>query len=581
MLFFCSENLAMPDSHWDVVIVGSGFGGSVLAYRLAKAGLRVCLLERGKEYAPHSFPRSPLAVRNNFWDPSNGLYGLNNVWSFKGSAALVSSGLGGGSLIYANVLIRKDEKWFDESWPISRADLDPHYSAVEKMMNVQQYPIHLYPFNQTNKTLEFQRAAKSLGHEPIPLNLAVSFRTKPVIDPAHPDDHHNPPVVGEPICEPFRNLHGKTRYTCCLCGECDIGCNYGSKNTLDFTYLTEAKRYGAEIRALSEVETFTSQGDGKGYEVTFLTHDPTSLEGKKLNKDQKRALKRTTTSCDRLILAAGTMGTSFLLLNNRSSFPNLSPALGSRFSTNGDDLAFFVDAKRLLRPDFGPVITTGIRFQDSLDGNGDVGRGFYVEDGGNPYLLSWLVELSGVWGLLRRTLRFIWISILFHLGLSRTTDMGFRLAKLLGPCRKSSTSVPVLVMGRDNPNGTFTLQDGILDCSWTVKSSQQYYDRVTRELKRIAGAIDAKYVENPDYRWNFQQVLTAHPLGGCPMGRNWEEGVVNEWGEVFRYPGLYVADGSAMPGPVGPNPSLTIAAFADRVADGIISQLLEPRSKME
>jgi cholesterol oxidase len=136
-------------------------------------------------------------------------------------------------------------------------------------------------------------------------------------------------------------------------------------------------------------------------------------------------------------------------------------------------------------------------------------------------------------------------------------------------------------MGRDNPNGTFTLQDGILDCSWTVKSSQQYYDRVTRELKRIAGAIDAKYVENPDYRWNFQQVLTAHPLGGCPMGRNWEEGVVNEWGEVFRYPGLYVADGSAMPGPVGPNPSLTIAAFADRVADGIISQLLEPRSKME
>ena len=149
--------------HFDAVIVGSGFGGSVMAYRLAEAGLRVCLLERGKAYPPFSFPRAPFKLRNNFWDPSEGLYGMYNVWSFKGSGALVSSGLGGGSLIYANIIIRKDEKWFIkedlqhggyEYWPVTRADLDPHYDRVDEMMNVQKYPLHIKPYDGTRKTLE-------------------------------------------------------------------------------------------------------------------------------------------------------------------------------------------------------------------------------------------------------------------------------------------------------------------------------------------------------------------------------------------------------------------------------------------
>jgi len=324
---------------------------------------------------------------------------------------------------------------------------------------------------------------------------------------------------------------------------------------------------------LSQVETFAQRGDRNGYDVTFIAHDPANLEGKHLDKQQKRTLERITISCERLILAAGTMGTTFLLLSNRSNFRDLSPALGSRFSTNGDDLAFFLNAKGELRPDFGPVITTAIRYPDSLDGNGDEGRGFYVEDGGNPYLLSWMAELSGVFGFIRRALRFLWLSVLYRLGMSRTTDMGYRFAKLIGQCRRSNNSMPVLVMGRDVPSGMFTLKNGILDCDWTFAASKQYYDRVSRELKRLAEAIDARYAANPVWRFDFQRVLTAHPLGGCPMGRSPQDGVVNEWGEAFGYPGLYVADGSVMPGPVGPNPSLTIAAFADRVADGIIKNL--------
>ena len=560
----------MSACEWDAVVVGSGFGGAVTAYRLARAGLRVCVLERGKKWPPNSFARSPMEMRNNFWNPSNGLYGLFNVWSFRGSAALVASGLGGGSLIYANVLIRKDAEWFDDAWPIKRADLDPHYDQVENMLNVQQYPVHVPPFHRTDKTHAIQHAARQLGHQIVPLNLAVSFRKKPVLDPAKPDDINNPAVIAEPIEETNPNLHNMSRYTCRLCGECDIGCNYGSKNTLDFNYLSEAERLGAVIHHLSEVETFAPLPGG-GYEVTYLKHDAANREGKRLSKEQKDARERVTITCDKLVLAGGTMGTTFLLMSNRSNFPKLSSALGTKYSTNGDDLAFFVDAKKPLRPDFGPVITTGVRFPDSLDGTGDVGRGFYLEDGGNPYLLSWVVELAGVFALARRFFRFVLLRLRFLLGLSHTTDMGWQLSKLIGKCKRSSHAMPVLVMGRDIPSGNFTLKNGVLDCDWSIRPSRSYYDRVSRELEKMAHAMDAKYTPNPIFRWNFQQVLTAHPLGGCPMGRNAEEGVVNSWGEVFGYPGLYVADGSAMPGPVGPNPSLTIAAFADRVAEGILA----------
>lgn len=587
----------MKDTHFDAIIVGSGFGGSVMACRLAEAGLSVCLLERGKAYPPFSFPRSPFKVRNNFWDPSEGLYGLYDVWSFKGSGALVSSGVGGGSLIYANIIIRKDETWFVkndrtgggyEDWVVTRKELDPYYDRVDEMMNVQKYPRHLPPYNKTAKTQAMIDAAAKLKKDCpnediqwLPLNLAVSFRQHHVRDPDMPDDENNPPVVGEPIEEP-ENYHKKTRYTCVLCGECDFGCNTGSKNTLDYTYISAAERHGALIKKLCEVKSFAPRSNGQGYEVTYVKHDPDKWEDEKYYRDKPEPPPKQTITCDRLIISAGTFGSPYLLFKNLEKFPGIDKnILGSRFCVNGDLLSFIVKSQekkngkcvpRILDPNFGPVITSAIRLGDTLDGLGEQGRGFYVEDGGNPYLLSWGAELTGFFSLLYRTFHFLRLRTKYRLGLTGDANLDSEIATLIGDCVTSKSSLPVLTMGRDIPNGRLSLDEKgkYLDCDWRIKKSQDYYNRVIKVVKGIAAALNAEYMENPSYEY-LRQVITAHPLGGCPMGRE-KEAVVDSYGEVFNHPGLYVMDGSIMPGPVGPNPSMTIAAVSERAAEHISRQ---------
>jgi cholesterol oxidase len=551
-----ADDVAASDTHFDAIVVGSGFGGSVLAYRLAEAGRSVCLLERGKPYPPGSFPRGPRELSKAFWDPSEGLYGMFNIWSFKGIGAVVSSGLGGGSLIYANVLLRKPASWFVredldagglEDWPVSYDDLEPHYVRAETMLNGQHYPFA----ETTPKTAALREVGEKLGREFILPKLAVTFA-----------NDGEEPAVGIPIREAHPNLHGVPRYTCRLVGECDIGCNFGSKNTLDFNYLSEAKRLGAEIRTRHEVRSLAPR-EGGGYAIRYVEHGAAD-EGRKLNTRDPRVRPEQELTCDRLVLAAGSLGSTYLLLKSRARFPGLSARLGSRFGGNGDLLTFALGANRPLDPSYGPVITSALKVPDELDGG--EGRGFYVEDAGFPDFAGWLVQGTQGPGALWRFRRLA-LRVLFGLIRHRPeVDLSAEVSQLLSDTRLAAGSTPLLGMGRDIPDGNMDLtDDGKLQVDWVKAKSGPFFDRLGGFAEDIAEALGARFERNPT--WYLGRLLTVHPLGGCPMGRSSEWGVVDPYGEVFGYPGFTIADGSVMPGPVGPNPSLTIAALADRFAD--------------
>lgn len=551
------------DTHYDAIVVGSGFGGSVTAYRLAEAGKRVLILERGRPYPPGSFTRSPYRARESFWDPPRGLTGMYHYWSFRGIDALVSAGLGGGSLIYANVFIRKDERWFVqedlsnggyEYWPVDRATLDPHYDRVEQMIGLQRFPVEHEPYRSTPKTVAFKEAATNLGLEHYHPKLAVTFANE-----------GRPPVPGETIVEALPNLHGRSRTTCQMCGECDVGCNYGSKNTLDYNYLTHAKHQGAEIRTLADVRRFEPR-EGGGYTVHYADLDAGAPE----------APPTITLTCDHLILSAGTLGTTNLLLRNRAALPGLSKKIGTRFCGNGDLLTLILNTKkvspdgrkesRIVDPGYGPVITTTARIPGAEDG-GD-GRGFYLQDAGYPQHLAWILHVLSAPKQLWR-----WREGAVHLVKnwlkgSPDTDVTAHIADLMLPSELSAGGLPLLSMGRDIPDGRMYLKNGRLDLDWNRKASEAYFSRVRTVSRDMASELDGRFADNPI--WFLRRVITVHPLGGAPMGRNREEGVVDAFGNVFGQPGLHIADGSVMPGPTGPNPSFTIAALADRFADHII-----------
>ncbi|TDD27685.1 GMC family oxidoreductase, partial [Actinomadura sp. KC06] len=553
--------------HVDAVVVGSGFGGSVAAYRLAEAGKSVVLLERGQPYPPGTFPRSPAEMGRAFWDPDAGLHGMFDVWSFKGCDSVVSAGLGGGSLIYANVLLRKDEHWFvtdgpggsHEPWPITRADLDPHYDKVERMMGATPYPLDRVPFDDTPKTHAMQDAAAELGLQCTLPPLAVSFASHP----------GGKPAMSLPIVDAgYGNIHGVPRRTCRLCGECDIGCNEGAKNSLDHTYLSAAAHHGADIRTSHEVKALRPRPGG-GYEVDYVQHEPPPALS--LRKRRRRPVR--TITCDRLILGAGTYGTTFLLLKSRDAFPGLSDALGTRFSGNGDLLTFLMRATdrnrvRPLNASRGPVITTAIRLPDELDGVPGAGRGAYIQDGGYPGFADWIVEGMDVGNDLERAVKFLWDRFTALFREAPDSNLSKELSDLIGDGALTVSSLPLLGMGRDTADGRLRLKDGRLAADWTAKTSEELFNRVRKTMRGIADVLGADYADNP--MWFRKRIITVHPLGGAPMGAHPGEGVCDAFGEVFGFPGLYIADGAAMPGPVGPNPSLTIAAQADRLATRLL-----------
>jgi cholesterol oxidase len=550
-----------PEGHYDAIVVGSGFGGAVMTYRLSEAGMSVCLLERGKAYPPGSFPRSPWEMGRNFWDPSEGLHGMFDVWSFRGLGGIVASGLGGGSLLWSNVVLRKDRSTFvqeeGEYWPVGYDDLVPHYERHEQMLKATPYPFDLPPYDRTYKTRALEYASGQLGLEWFLPPLAVAF-----------DPGDGRPVLGEPILGE-ENLHGRTRLTCLLCGECNIGCNYGAKNTLDFNYLSLAKlRHGAEIRVRCEVKTFAPR-DGGGYTVDYVDHSEAPPD-----EPRRTPLATRRLTADRLVLAAGVFGSTFLLLKNRAAFPGLSDRLGTQFCGNGDLLTLALKGReggktRIVDPGYGPVITSTIRVKDAAEGG--PGRAYYIQDGGHPQTVNWIIEASHQLNVIRKGIRLALRLARLWLRIGRRSDIGREIAGFFSPADLSSSSMPLFSMGRDTPDGNMTLtDDGYLDVDWSKKSSTPFFDDLRRTARQVSDALDAKFMDNPP--WHLSRVMTVHPLGGCPMGRDERQGVVDSYGRVFGHPGFVIADGSILPGPVGPNPSTTIAALAHRAADRLLEE---------
>jgi cholesterol oxidase len=551
------------DDDFDVVIIGSGFGGSVTAYELAARGVRVCLLERGKAFPPGSFARTPSEMAHNLWDPSEGLHGMFNVWSFRGIDALTASGLGGGSLIYANVMLRKDPSWFvqhhpyrknvTERWPIGYEDLEPHYTAVENFLDVQTFPDGA----DIPKSDALRDAARDIG-------MADAFHKAPLaVRFVGPGGTFNP---GEPLeSNDYPNIfgdRGRARRTCTFCGECDVGCNDGAKNTLDHTYVSAAAHLGAVISMRSEV-TALRRGD-RGFEVEFVVHHP-EREGHKTDTGN---LPPRVLRARRVVLAAGAIGSTYLLLRNRASLGLATPALGTRFCGNGDLLGFILKSERDGEPfplegSKGPVISSYIRWPDNVDTNSPDDFGMYLEDAGFPAFMQWLVEATQLSATAKRTAIFTYARIKERFTGQRKVLLSGELSRMLGEGVLSRSSLPLLAMGRDVPDGRLYLNDGNskwMDSTWTTKTSLRYFDHVQAQMRKVSDALRGHMEVNPHYLLN--RVITVHSLGGCPMGNDPDQGVVDKFGQVHGVPGLYVADGAVMPGPVGANPSLTIAAFA-------------------
>ena len=519
----------------DAIVVGSGFGGSIAACRLAARGMKVLVLERGRRWTPDAYPRKP----GDAWTYDARRPEKRNGWLdlrfFKKMIVAQAAGVGGGSLAYSSVILEAPASCFDRGWPpeITYAALKPHYDAVAQVLNLQTIPD-----GQLTARLELTReAAATTGHgdrfSKVP--LAVSFSNDwhyGLDDPFHA--RHS---------RPFVNAQGQQQGTCVHLGHCDIGCEVRAKNGLDLTYLAVAEQSGCVVRPLHVVRRLEPR-DG-GYRVEF----DRIVDGR---------LERGEARADRVILAAGSLGSTELLLRARDehrTLPNLSRELGRGWSPNANVLSMAFYPGNQVRQSVGPTITSMVDFMD-----GPAGERFVVEDDGYPNLLLSALRASAGDGV--------------ELSLGRALR---QYLEQLPPGKDAASGVMLwLGAGVDAADGQVTLDRSwlppfrrTLDLAWRPEASRGVIDAILAVHRRLTEATGGR--SGSDLAWRlFRSLLTLHPLGGCRMATTAQSGVVDHRGEVFGYPRLYVADGSIVPVALGRNPSHTIAALAEHIAAHIV-----------
>lgn len=522
----------MEQKTYDYVIIGSGFGGSVSAMRLTEKGYSVLVLERGKRFEDTDFPKTNWNLPKYLWLPGLRFFGIFEMTFLNGLLALHGSGVGGGSLVYGNVLIEPDDRLFAApSWKHLndwKKELRPHYDSARRMLGVTRNP-RLFKADEVCKQI-----AAELGHadsfEPLPVGVFFGKENETVPDP-------------------FFGGQGPDRAGCNFCGGCMVGCRYNAKNTLVKNYLYFAEKQGAqilpEVRARDIRPLPAGQGDGARYEVLYGSSTAFPF------KPEKQIRARN------VIVSAGAIGTLELLFRCREqtkSLSRISRTLGNRVRTNSENILGAIARGRDVNFSQGIAIS-------SIFSADEVTRVEPVRysDGSSFIRVLTAPLIEGAQGIPSRMLKTLW-EMLRH-------PLDFLYAKFFS---RWARYITILLVMQTEENLTrlrlgrslFTLgRKGLVlrPEKEHVASELRLASRVTRSFaEKVNGIPQAAFT---DSLFNFP--TTAHLMGGVPFGRDDQEGVIDLNFQVHYYPGLYVVDGSVMPANPGVNPSLTITALAE------------------
>ncbi|MDT5178674.1 MAG: cholesterol oxidase [Mycobacterium sp.] len=525
------------DPDYDVLIIGSGFGGSVSALRLTEKGYRVGVLEAGRRFEDEDMAKTSWDLRKFLWMPKLGMYGIQRIHLLRNCMILAGAGVGGGSLNYANTLYVPPEPFFaDKQWAHItdwRAELMPHYDQATRMLGVVTNPT----FTDADRILKEVADDMGVGDTFVPTPVGVFFG----------EDGKKEP--GKTVPDPYFGGAGPARTGCIECGSCMTGCRYGAKNTLLKNYLGLAESAGADVIPMTTVTSVEPQPDG-----SWKVH--TARTGRWLRK------KKHTYTASNVVVAAGTWGSQQLLFKMRDTdrLPQLSDKLGVLTRTNSESI---VGAGRLrVRDDLD--LTHGVAITSSIHPTADT----HIEPcrygkGSNAMGLLQTLMTDGLLpdgtGVPR------WKQLVQS---ARSDPRG--TLRLLNPRKWSERTMIALVMQHlDNSITTYTKRSklgfrrvvskqghGEPNPTW-IPAGNEVTRRIAKKIDGVAGGTWGELFNIP---------LTAHFLGGAVIGDSPEHGVIDAYHRVFNYPTLYVVDGSAISANMGVNPSLSITAQAERAA---------------
>ncbi|MEU0403034.1 GMC family oxidoreductase [Streptomyces sp. NPDC006197] len=532
---------------YDVLVVGSGFGGSVTALRLTEKGYRVGVLEAGRRFTRATLPKNSWDLKNFLWAPALGLYGLQRIHLLGNVMVLAGAGVGGGSLNYANTLYVPPKPFFDDpqwkditDW---QDELRPYYDQAKRMLGVRLNP------TMTPSDVHLKSAAQAMG-------IGDTFHMAPVgvffgdgQDAVGGDGVGTAKAKpGEEVADPYFGGAGPARRACTECGECMTGCRHGAKNTLNENYLYLAEKAGATVHPMTTVVTVTEDSRG-GFAVKTLPTD-----------DRRKGRGRTFTA-RRVVIAAGTYGTQTLLHRMKDSglLPRISNRLGELTRTNSEGLVGAQTTDRRYRKRHGKEkadFTRGVAITSSVhpDENTHIEP---VRYGKGSNSMGSLTVLQVPYGAHR--VRNWFLNLLKHPALA--------VRSLSNRHWSERTIIGLVMQSLDNSLTTYRKPGGLGKGLLTARQGHgapnpvqipeatQAATLLAEEINGFAGSNVGELMGTP---------LTAHFLGGCPIGADGSTGVIDPYHRLFGHPGISVVDGAAVSANLGVNPSLTITAQAER-----------------